>query len=116
RIFYLLLKTANKFAVLQEEKVAECGEESKTEWMRKINKFVSTKQDPPLSATGKWNEEMIQYYKNQRNKIQGNNQGEMTNEEEIKLDENDVFIDKSANAKFMSENEVRGRSSGIFYN
>ncbi|GJR19963.1 RNA-directed DNA polymerase, eukaryota, reverse transcriptase zinc-binding domain protein [Tanacetum coccineum] len=78
-------RTANKFVVLQEEEVAEKEKDSKTKWMERIDEFVATKQDPPLSVT------------------------EMINEKEIELDENDVFINKFANAKFMSENEVRGK-------
>ncbi|GKC25348.1 RNA-directed DNA polymerase, eukaryota, reverse transcriptase zinc-binding domain protein [Tanacetum coccineum] len=107
RISYLLLKkTANKFAVLQEEVSAKCGEEAKTGWMRNIDKFVAIKQEPPLSVTGKWNEEMIKYYKSQRNQIHESNKGEKTNEEEIELDENDVFIDKGL-GKVTKNNEVK---------
>ncbi|GJY54986.1 RNA-directed DNA polymerase, eukaryota, reverse transcriptase zinc-binding domain protein [Tanacetum coccineum] len=72
-------RTANKYVVLQEEEVAEKEKDSKIEWMERINEF--------------------------RNNVYGNNMKEMINEVEIELDENDVFIDKSANAKFMSENE-----------
>ncbi|GKB24354.1 RNA-directed DNA polymerase, eukaryota, reverse transcriptase zinc-binding domain protein [Tanacetum coccineum] len=64
-ILSAIKKTANKFAILQEEVVVECG---------------------------KWNEEIIKYYKSQRNQIHESNKGEKTNEEEIDLDENDVFI------------------------
>ncbi|GJU46306.1 RNA-directed DNA polymerase, eukaryota, reverse transcriptase zinc-binding domain protein [Tanacetum coccineum] len=42
---------------------------------------------------------------NQRNKDHENTRREMECEEEIELDENDVFIDKYANAKFMLNNE-----------
>ncbi|GJX96968.1 peptidase C48, SUMO/sentrin/Ubl1 [Tanacetum coccineum] len=107
--------TANKFAVLQEETIAESDEGSKIEWMRSIDKFVDTKQDPPLNVTIKWSEEMIKYYKTQRNKAYGSSDIGKMNEEELELDENDVFIDKFASAKFMSENEVRGSRSGLFF-
>ncbi|GKB24994.1 RNA-directed DNA polymerase, eukaryota, reverse transcriptase zinc-binding domain protein [Tanacetum coccineum] len=103
--------TANKFAPLQVDEEGISDEGSKTNWMRRIDKFVATRQDPPLSETGKWNEEMIQYYKDQRKRAWGNNKRDVVFKEEIELDEYDVFVDKSANAKFMSENKVRGRRS-----
>ncbi|GJX65470.1 RNA-directed DNA polymerase, eukaryota, reverse transcriptase zinc-binding domain protein [Tanacetum coccineum] len=85
-ILSAIKRTTNKFAVLQEEG-----------------------SNPPLSVTGKWNKEMVEYYKNQRSKAYKDSREEMNNEDEIELDENDVFIDKSANASFMAENEVRGK-------
>ncbi|GKB24993.1 RNA-directed DNA polymerase, eukaryota, reverse transcriptase zinc-binding domain protein [Tanacetum coccineum] len=103
--------TANKFAPLQVDEEGISDEGSKTNWMRRIDKFVATRQDPPLSETGKWNEEMIQYYKDQRKRAWENNKRDVVFKEEIELDEYDVFVDKSANAKFMSENKVRGRRS-----
>ncbi|GKE72145.1 RNA-directed DNA polymerase, eukaryota, reverse transcriptase zinc-binding domain protein, partial [Tanacetum coccineum] len=96
---------ANKFAPLQVDEEGISDEGSKTNWMRRIDKFVATRQDPPLSETGKWNEEMIQYYKDQRKRAWGNNKRDVVFKEEIELDEYDVFVDKSANAKFMSENK-----------
>ncbi|GJT46964.1 zinc knuckle CX2CX4HX4C containing protein [Tanacetum coccineum] len=98
-------RTANKYAVLQEEGDTDKEENSNDEWMKSIDRFIATKQDPPISVSGKWNDEMVEYYKRQRNKAYANTSREMNCEEEIELDENDVFIDKSANAKFMSENE-----------
>ncbi|GJU13898.1 hypothetical protein Tco_1136294 [Tanacetum coccineum] len=76
-ILSAIKKTANKFAILQEEVVVECG---------------------------KWNEEIIKYYKSQRNQIHESNKGEKTNEEEIDLDENDVFIRLG---KVTKQNEVK---------
>ncbi|GJW34582.1 RNA-directed DNA polymerase, eukaryota, reverse transcriptase zinc-binding domain protein [Tanacetum coccineum] len=105
--------TTNKFAPLQVDEEGTSDEGSKTNWVRRIDKFVATRQDPPLSETGKWNEEMIQYYKDQRKRAWESNKRDVVFEEEIELDEYDVFVDKSANAKFMSENKVRARRSGM---
>nr|GEW18690.1 zf-CCHC domain-containing protein/UBN2 domain-containing protein [Tanacetum cinerariifolium] len=57
---------------------------------------------------------MIEYYKNQRDKVYEVNRKDMNIEEEIELDENDVCIDRSINAKFKSENEVRGKGVACF--
>ncbi|GJT51266.1 RNA-directed DNA polymerase, eukaryota, reverse transcriptase zinc-binding domain protein [Tanacetum coccineum] len=74
-ILSTIKRIANKFAVLQEEEVNESGKDLKNEWMEIIDK----------------------------DKAYEVNRKEMNIEEEIELDENDVYIDRSTNAKFMLE-------------
>ncbi|GKC75895.1 hypothetical protein Tco_1126669, partial [Tanacetum coccineum] len=137
-----LSEEGNEVVVFDEEKVGvdcfaemgyRCGykQENKNEEMNNMSpRKVWTVQDEIVSAiktttnkfaplqvdeedTSKWNEEMIQYYKDQMDKAWENNKRDVVFEEEIELDENDVFVDKSASAKFMTENEVRDHSPAI---
>lgn len=68
------------------------------------------KQKLALSVTSKWNKQMHQFYQEKWNAMYG------VVTETIELDENDVVVDKSATARFMTENEVNGNGSDILHN
>ncbi|PWA91347.1 DUF4283 domain-containing protein [Artemisia annua] len=96
-----LRKSANKYSVLQEND-EESGNGNDESWKSVIKNYVLLKQKPSSSVTSKWNKQMHQFYQEKWNAMYG-----MVTDD-IELDENDVFVDKSATAKFMTENEVHG--------
>ncbi|PWA41044.1 hypothetical protein CTI12_AA557170 [Artemisia annua] len=101
--------TANKYAPLQDEDVAKVTTEISADKRLIVDKYVKEDQDPPLSETVKWTKEIESYYKEQRDVMNKNRNKQYKNIEEIELDENDVFMDKSANARFMTANEINAR-------
>ncbi|GJT29450.1 RNA-directed DNA polymerase, eukaryota, reverse transcriptase zinc-binding domain protein [Tanacetum coccineum] len=105
-VYRVVNKQKEQFAILQDEDEEISKKGPNDNWKKTIDKFVATREEPPLSVTGKWNADMVKYYKEQRSKVHDSCSMNMNYEDEIELDENDVFIDKSANAQFMTQNEV----------
>ncbi|PWA50197.1 hypothetical protein CTI12_AA472840 [Artemisia annua] len=108
--------TANKYAPLQDEDVAEVTTEISADKRLIVDKYVKEDQDLPLSETIKWSKEMENYYKEQRDVMNKNRNKQNENVEEIELDVNDVFMDKSDNSRFMTANEINGGSRTLFNN
>ncbi|GJX40764.1 RNA-directed DNA polymerase, eukaryota, reverse transcriptase zinc-binding domain protein [Tanacetum coccineum] len=104
--------SANKFAVLQEVDDENCIVHLSKQEKEEIGKYVMMKIQPSFSATSKWTSEMKEYYKvaweNQHNKDMNNGNKDSDGDTDIEFNENDVYVDRSGIAKFMSENEVDG--------
>lgn len=108
-------KSANKYSVLQDD--VEEGEVSEKEnWKSIVDKYVMLKQKPAQSVLSKWDKQMHQYYQEKWNGMYGKEKQKEGLNESIELDQNDVFVDKSATAKFMTENEVNSSGSNILHN
>ncbi|GJU84557.1 zinc knuckle CX2CX4HX4C containing protein [Tanacetum coccineum] len=75
-----------------------------------VEKYPMMDLQPLVIATNKWSKEMIECFKEKRKEQYRKKKShvvEDTNYEiDIELDENDVFIDRSGTAKFMTDNKV----------
>ncbi|GJW27374.1 RNA-directed DNA polymerase, eukaryota, reverse transcriptase zinc-binding domain protein [Tanacetum coccineum] len=104
--------TVNKFSVLQELEKYHIRIKLSNKEKDEVEKYLMMDLQPSVSATNKWSKEMIEFFKEKRKEHYRKDNSHVIEdtdgETDIELDENDVFIDRSGTAKFMTDNEVSG--------
>ncbi|PWA65806.1 RNA-directed DNA polymerase, eukaryota, Reverse transcriptase zinc-binding domain protein [Artemisia annua] len=97
-------KSANKYNILQDD-VDDNELNNNEEWKKIVDKYVLLKQKPAGNVVSEWSKQMHLYYKRKWDAMYDKGKQQEENVENIELDGNDVFIDKSGTTRFISENE-----------
>nr|GEX80621.1 RNA-directed DNA polymerase, eukaryota, reverse transcriptase zinc-binding domain protein [Tanacetum cinerariifolium] len=102
--------TANKFFVLQEIEEETTMMKMNLRENGKVEKFVKEKIQPSIDKAKDWTKEMTEYFKEYWKEHYDKSMKVENEGTDIKLDENDVYIEKEGISKFITENEVKGQS------
>ncbi|PWA90651.1 F-box domain, cyclin-like protein [Artemisia annua] len=80
--------------------------------IEEVENYAKLKMPPSFNVTGKWSQAKNGYFKECWERLHSKNKKHVPIKENIELDENDVYIDKSGDksgtAEFMASNEVHG--------
>ncbi|GKE73767.1 hypothetical protein Tco_1535808, partial [Tanacetum coccineum] len=109
--------TTNKFLVLQDLEEEHLRIKLSNKEKDEVEKYLMMDLQPSVNAANKWSKEMIEYFKEKRREQYRKKKSQVVedtdDETDIELDENDVFIDRSGTAKFMTDNEVSGLGNDL---